>query len=299
MRIEDLLQDHHILYVTEHKNVRDGWIGMNCPFCLGEGSYHLGYCLDDNYFSCWSCGGHQTTYAISKLLSINYDKAEKLVEQYGGSTSKKAKEPRVKMRSSKFSFPKSELKLFPNHKAYLEERDFDWEYLEDEWSITGTGPAAKLDGINYANRILAPIYWNGDLVSFQARDITDKHIAKYMACPPERERISHKHILYGIQEDWGTFGICVEGITDAWRLGTAAFATFGIKYTMEQVLAMAEHFDEIVVIYDPERQAQRQAKQLIRDLRGKGVVAENLVLDCDPGDLPQDDADDLVRYLIN
>lgn len=297
MEITKLLEDHSIPYATEHKNVRSNWIGIDCPFCPGEPNYHLGYSLDENYFSCWRCGGHSIPSTISKLLGVSTDKALSIIEQYGGESTN-TPEVRVRVGTTPFKLPSGDLTLHSHHKRYLEKRNFDWEYLQEEWDITGTGPFAILDNINYSRRILAPIYWNNRMVSYQTRDITGKHEAKYMACPPEREIISHKEILYGIPELWGSRGVCVEGITDVWRLGPQAFATFGIKYTMEQVLVIAYAFEEVVILYDPEKQAQRQAKQLLRDLEGKGVKAWIEKIDVDPGDLSQEDANHLMMQML-
>ena len=305
MQIEKLFTDYGIPYVTEHKNVRSGWIGLECPFCSGEKNYHLGYSISENYFSCWRCGGHNTANTISKLLGVNYHKAEEIVEQYGGSEKVKGV-PRVRMGTSRFKLPSGDHSLQAQHKLYLQRRKFDWEYLEEVWGIMGTGPMAKLDNgektdtiLNYARRILAPISWDGNLVSFQARDITNKHMAKYMACPPARERISHKHILYGVQEHWQDRCIVVEGITDAWRLGTDAVATFGIKFTREQIKAIATHFKEAVVLFDPEGFAQAQARKLVDELMFKGIKAKTVLLTSDPGELKQEKADELVDNLMN
>lgn len=297
MKIEQLLIDHSIPYVTEHKNVRYGWIGVHCPFCPGEQNYHLGYSADENYFSCWRCGGHSATNTISKLLSISYTRAEEVIKEYGGNVKTK-KVPRVRVGTNKFKLPSGDLSLQPYHKHYLAKRKFDWEYLQEVWGIMGTGPVSKLDELSYARRILAPIHWNEEMVSFQARDITGRHKAKYMACPPEREKISHKHILYGIQEKWGKRGLCVEGITDAWRLGTDAVATFGVKFTRHQIRNLAKHFEELVLLYDPEEAAQDQAKQLIDELNFKGVKAWTVDLPSDPGEMDQSEADYLVKDLM-
>jgi hypothetical protein len=297
MQVEKFLKDYHILHSTEHKNVRDGWIGIqDCPFCGSKGKYHLGYNTYEDYFSCWMCSGHSTIYVVAKLIGVNYTRAEEIVEKYGG-TLKTKKEPRIRVGMSKFKLPSGVGPLQKNHKLYLEERRFDWELLEKVWGLQGTGPQSKLDELSYKLRILAPIYWDRRLVTFQARDITEKQIAKYMACPPEREIISHKHILYGKQEAWGPRGFCVEGITDVWRLGINSFGTFGVKYTRNQLRAMIKHFKEIVVLYDPEEQAQVQAEKLIDELNFRGVKAWKVDLDCDPGAMSQDDANHLLKTI--
>lgn len=300
MDIIKLLTDYHIPYSTEHKNVRSGWVGIeDCPFCRSQGKFHLGYNTYEDYFSCWSCGGHSHEYVIAKLLGVSYGRAEKILSQYGGKV-KSLVEPRIRMGNRQFKLPSNTHEELNNyHKTYLIRRGFDPIYLQAVWGIMGTGMVSKLDGISYARRILAPVYWDGKLVTFQARDITNRHKAKYMACPPERERMHHKHILYGIQERWGKIGICVEGIFDAWRIGTDSFATFGIKYTWDQVRAMVHHFKAVAVMFDPDPQAQAQAKKLVKDLELWGIPAWNVNIPSDPGSLRQDFADDLVESILN
>ena len=300
MRIVELYSDYHIDHVTEgHKHVRDGWVNVACPFCTGDNpGYHLGYSVDDNYFSCWRCGGHYAPKVISALLSINMHRAKEIIQQYGGISKVNKPEPKIRVGTNKFMVPFGTMPLQRNHKLYLKKRNFDWEYLDEEWGLLGTGPMAKLDDINYSNRILAPIHWENRVVSFQTRDITNRHPIKYLACPQDRERIQHQHILYGNPLKWGKRGVCVEGITDVWRLGPQAFAVFGISYTHLQVLEISRAFDEVVILFDPEKQAQKQAKQLQLDLEGKKVKAWIEVLDSDPGDMSPDDAIHLMLQLL-
>ena len=230
-------------------------------------------------------------------MSISYDKAEETIKRYGG-ISKNKTESRVRVGTNKFKFPEGDLDIRPPHKKYLEGRNFDSKKIIDDWNLKGTGPVARLDKIDYSWRILAPIRWEGRTVSFQARDITNRHHAKYMACPQDRELIQHQHILYCNQALIGRRAICVEGITDVWRLGPAAFAVFGITYTPHQVRAISKLFDEVIILFDPEKQAQKQAKKLEYDLLGKNVKAWRETIDTDPGDLSQDDANHLVKSLL-
>lgn len=298
MDILGLYRDYGIDHSTSHKNVRSGWVGTDCPFCGSEGKYHLGYELQEEYFSCWNCGGHSIPNAISKILNVSTSKAEEIIEQYGGK-SRQHEEAKVKIGKRRFKLPM--VSTFNSLSwTYLKDRGFDDpDKIIEEWHLHYTGPYSTLDGINYSFRVLAPIYWNGRMVSFQARSISPSHPMKYMACPPERERISHKHILYGQQDKWGRRGICVEGIVDAWRFGVNSFATFGVKFTRQQLIQMAEHFDEIAVAYDPEPAAQSQAKRLIYELNFKGVTAWIVDLPSDPGDMKQSEADELVKSILS
>jgi len=248
MNITQLYEDHNIPYSTEgEKNCHPGWVNVTCPFCDDQ-SNHLGYSLEGNHFNCWRCGAHPVKQTLAKLLNINQKEVPAIIKRYGGKTYRK--EPVVKIRSKSHKFPSGVGMMKPNHRQYLRKRGFDPDKLERDWTLFGTGPVSLLDGIDYKHRIMAPIYWDGRQVTFQARDITDRHTLKYMACPADRELIHHKDILYGKQEAWGDTGICVEGVTDVWRLGPQAFCTFGIKYTNTQLRLIAKTFRRVFVVFD-------------------------------------------------
>jgi len=156
-----------------------------------------------------------------------------------------------------------------------------------------------LDKIDYKHRILAPVYWNERMVSFQTRAINNNATPKYRACPKDREILHHKNILYGLQQYWkDRTGICVEGITDVWKLGLKAFATFGINYKPQQVTEMAKHFNRITIIFDDEPQAQEQAKKLASDLKIFGVASRIITIEGDPGSLSINQARKLTKEAL-
>ena len=251
MDITQLYQDYSISHATEgHRHCSPGWIHTACPFCTGNPGLHLGYNFSDDYFICWRCGWQPVSKTIAKLLNINEKAAKQLIKQYGGHY--QVPKPKVKIRAKAHKLPSGVTDLTSSHKQYLRGRGFDPDQLEREWGLVSTGPISQLDEISYKHRIIAPIYWNGERVSFQGRDATGKHPKKYMTCPKDRELIHHKEILYGKQSEWGSTGICVEGITDVWRLGTASFATFGIKYTPKQLRLVAKSFTRVFILFDPE-----------------------------------------------
>lgn len=300
MDIEQLYRDFSIPYQTEgHKHCRPGWVNAECPFCTGNPGLHLGYDTNGNKFVCWRCGGKWAPKAVAALTKTTLQEAFTIISQYGavGYTQKERKKA-IKVKP--FKFPGNLTELQENHRKYLEKRDFDSDKLIMEWDLIGTGVFAKLDEIDYKHRIIIPFVWNGKVVSFDSRDITNKHQNKYMACPSEREQIGHKQILYGKQEKWSEIGICVEGPSDVWRLGFNSFATSGIKYTVKQVRIMAKTFKRIAVIYDNEPQARLQALKLCADLKFRGVDAFIIDLDegIDPGSLEQKEADYLVKQIM-
>lgn len=295
-----LYQDFSIPYKTEgHKHCRPGWVNVVCPFCSGNPGWHLSYNLAEDYYACWRCGFHPVVTVISKLLKLSLPATYAVIKQYGVlSYSQRKTTTKVKIRRKAFKFPSNAEPLSEKHKKYLESRNFDPDKVEREWNLLGTGVFSRLDDLSYKNRILIPFEWNGEQVSFDSRDITGKAQNKYMACPKERELIEHKHILYGNQTQWTDTGICVEGPTDVWRLGGKAFATSGIKYTMQQVRAMRNSFKRIAVVYDDESQAVAQAKKLVADLRFRGVDAFRIDIEGDPGAMKEDDAKHLINSIL-
>jgi len=297
MDIEQLYRDYNVPFVTEgHKHTRPGWVNTACPFCTGNPGYHLGYDTIGNKFVCWRCGGKFANQVISKLLSISNSDANILLRQYGVLISK-VPEIKRKIRHKSFKLP-THTELLEHHRNYLIGRKFDPDQIIKDYKIMSTGVMAKLDNINYKHRILIPFFWDNKMVSFDSRDVTDKAVNKYMACPEERELIGHKDILYGQQSKWKDVGICVEGPTDVWRFGANSFAVSGIKYKHSQLRLMAKLFKRIAVVFDDDPQAIIQATKLVADLKFRNVDAFRVGIIGDPGSMSQIEADYLVKQLI-
>jgi hypothetical protein len=299
MNLEQLYRDFNIPYVTEgHKHSRPGWINTECPFCSGNPGYHLGYDIAGNKFVCWRCGGHFAPKVIAKLCGVSFSEANTLLRQYGALVGK-SPEIKRKVKIKTFKLPPDSQELTKSHRKYLISRGYDPDEIIKTWGILGTGIYSKMDNINYSRRLIIPYNWNGNMVSFDTRDITGTAQNKYRACSEIREEINHKHILYGKQKLWKDTGLCVEGTTDVWRLGVNSFAVSGIKYTPKQVRIIAKTFTRVPVIFDPEPQAKIQADKLVGELRFRGVDAFRVDIDWpDPGKMPQNEADYFVKQLI-
>ena len=299
MDIIQLYQDHGVPHAEEgHKHCRPGWVNVACPYCTGNPGLHLGYHKAANYFFCWRCGWHSTKQTISKLINIPVDEIKTILRRYGGSL-RTSGQAIITIKDRKpHTLPSNTQPLIRSHKSYLLSRGFNPDRLEREWGLLSTGPIAKLDKADYKHRIIAPIFWNGEQVSFQGRDFTDKAKPKYKACPQDRELVQHQHILYGKQDEWGKVGICVEGITDVWRFGFNSFATFGIEYTLQQVKEMARHFKFIAIAYDDDPQAIEKAYELIKELEFRDVMAWRVPIVGDPAAMSQPDADELVKSIL-
>ncbi len=307
MQIEQLYRDYGVIAFTEgQKHTRPGWINVACPFCTGNPGYHLGFHMDDEYFVCWRCGGHSQKHTFSKLLKVPYQQVSAVLRRYSLRTKSNTQTAKT-IQIMPFKLPKPMLDTLPiQYKAYLKKRNFDSDKIQRLWDIRASGPYSILKTtdkkLNYKHRVIIPIYWDGEIVNFQGRDITDTSDWKYMACPEAVEKINIKKTLYGMQDEWEelSFGIGVEGALDVWRLGSHGVGLYGIKYTIEQVRLIKKYFKRFYVMFDPEdAQAQQQAKKLVGDLRFRGVEAYLILpfTDRDPADLTDKEARRLIRDL--
>jgi hypothetical protein len=300
MNIHDLFHDFNIHTAPEgHKHYREGWVNVECPFCAGNPGYHLGYDLELGYFKCWRCGWHQKVKTLSKLLNKSVGQTIEIIHSYGGTQYSSLLKPKIRIRRKAHRLPSNVGPLSKSHRQYLINRGFNPDKLISEWGISGTGPISMLDGINYKHRIVIPISWNGERVSFQTRDITGKAKLKYISCPRDREIIHHKHILYGDQSKWGDTCICVEGATDVWRVGKCAVAVFGIEYTHEQVRLLYQSFRRVIIMFDNDPQATEQAHKLRSRLRFLGTSSAIERITGDPAELSKNNVHDIIRKWYN
>jgi DNA primase len=214
-----------------------------------------------------------------------------LVEEYA--TELKIIDPII-LKKKPFSFPIGTRKITDRHKKYLINRNFDPEQIEKDWGILGTGSIGE-----YKFRIVIPIYFNGKIVSFQCRDITDRQVLRYKACEKEKEIIHHKNILYGLDHIQKSC-IVVEGITDVWRFGRGAVCTFGTGYTKNQLYLLSNYVEQVFIFFDTEDAAQQHADRLAWELSILHVQTEIITVPFikDPAELKQKDADYLKKDLL-
>lgn len=301
MDIERLYMDFDVDFKTEgHKHTRAGWVNTACPHCTGDHEgYHLGWNIEEEYFRCWRCGWHDPITTISLILGISKRDSALLLQRYG--INRQQVKKAVIQQEKPLILPTGLTQLTTTHKKYLRKRNFDADRLEQIWKLQSTGPLSKVENSSYKHRIFIPYYWNGELVTFDTRDVTGLAEDKYKACPIEREIIERKKIIYGKQQAWKDgIGICVEGCTDVWRLGEKAFATSGIQFTEEQVRVIAQIFKKVFICYDNEIVAQQQARKLRAELRIRGVAAYvTPFVHGDPGEQDQAYADQFVQELLS
>jgi hypothetical protein len=278
-----------------HKHCRPGWINTPCPFCSGHEGFHLGFNTDSNYFFCWRCGWHPAWEVVGELLRLPKSKALSIVAEFPARPALRTRPERARERKQ-VRLPPAAAEWPRIHRDYLKGRGFGVERIVAEWGAVPTTYAAG----PYSWRIISPVHFEGQLVSYHSRDVTGRADKPHMACPKDQELRDHKHCLYGYDKVPGRAVVVVEGITDVWRLGPGAVATFGIQYSEVQVRLLRD-FEQVIVLYDSgEPEARAQARKLAADLGTlNGKKVELVWLDVeDPALLPQADADSLMRDLL-
>jgi hypothetical protein len=298
-----LLDSIHVPYKTSGAGISRDFIGIYCPFCSNPHGPRGGFSLDKGFYSCWRCGHHKLVDVIKALARCTEKKAYELIQAH------KTNNPAYPLQDHSFernsSLRGSEaatgtLKLPGNelserHRKYLLDRNFDPDYLMSRYGVRGVGPVG-----DFKWRIIIPIKVGGQIISYQGRDITKMSIMKYRPCPKELELIPYKNCLYEL-DSCGKKLVVVEGVMKVWRLGIGSTATFGIKYTQEQVKRIVEKkIEKAFVLFDNGFEAQRQAGKMANDLNCFGIETEIITLlkYDDPDNMPNDEAKQLMRDLL-
>lgn len=294
MDLLQILSDHDIDHTTEHHHCSPGWVQVHCPFCPGKRNFHMGLKLDGKGANCWRCGGHEPSRALSTLLKISFRDAKRLIGQAPTVIFRQRKQPIDRPTSLKLPYHEKALPVL--HQKYLLSRGFEPDQIEQAYGIVGIGPLG-----DYKWRIIIPIHKEHQLISYMGRDVVGlEERTRYKNCPGEQQVFPAKSWLYDLDRCEGRERILVtEGPTDVWRIGAGAVATMGINWTWEQA-ALLSGFKTVFICFDPEEQAQEQARKLIEILSLTGVDAENVSLaanEKDPGSLSRDRVLYLRRWL--
>jgi hypothetical protein len=290
MTFEDLLREYHIPYLTDgHHHTRPGWIQLDCPFCgKDSGKYHLGYSIEGHYTNCWRCGFHSVLEVLSELTQLSFYQCKNLLKDIDHSKIKKVK------TSGILKLPKGLVPLQTAHKKYLKKRGYRWKELVKVWGIQGLDFRSKLGW-----RIFIPIHFQSKIVSWTSRAISNQPgTLRYLSANAKDESLPHADLLYG--EDYALSTIIItEGPLDVWKIGYGAVCTFGIDYSQAQILRMVE-YPTRVIWFDNEREAQKRANKLLKDLSAFPGDSFNIKLSKgkDPGEASSEDIEAVKKEFL-
>lgn len=265
MQFNEILDQYGIPHVEggQHRHVREGWIGFDCPFCSsGSGKYHAGFNVEGGWVVCWRCGSHRLADTVAELTKEPLFRCFELLKDLSFRVQRRQLREPTKLRVPKGLGP-----LLPAHRRYLKGRGFDPDELEQLWGLRGIGIASRL-----AWRIWIPIHYRGELVSWTTRAIGNGGL-RYVNAGQREESKSMKSLLYG-HDFAGHSVVVVEGPADVWRIGPGAVATLGLQTTEDQA-SLISQFPRRAICFDNEPVAQLRASRLsrqLRDFEGETVV---------------------------
>jgi hypothetical protein len=274
MYFTDLLDKYHIPYTTEGRYARTGWVNFQCCFCDGGTDPEKPYCgynQASNYIYCWRCGWHPLDKTIMVLTNVDHKTAKDVL----GKLEVDRDSFQTVERRGKVVLPEAG-PLKKAHRQYLRGRGFDPNEIVSKWGVQGIGRSSRLSW-----RLLIPIHYRGEVVSWTTRKLGDRG-SRYISASPEEEAINHKDLLYGA-DHCGHSTIVFEGPTGCWRFGYGTCATLGVQVRPAQVLRLS-NFVIRAICFDPEPAAQKRAMQLVDQLSAFAGETHNIVLDsADPG----------------
>lgn len=285
------LTDYNIDYTTSGKNVQKGWVGIACPMC-GDTSNHGGFNIDGGYYSCWKCGGRSVQKVIMALLDTYYGEADRIFNEYSSKYifSKKIAE---KKQVRKVTLPGSG-KLLPCDRKYLQKRGFDPDYLVNRYQIKGSDIVG-----DWKYRIIIPIIYQGKVVAYQGRDVTNKQFLRYRTLEKEKCLVDPKSIFYGIDQIKGDTVAIVEGVVDKWRMGEGFVASLGKNITEHQIRLLLK-FKRVFWLLDCNDPRSREfAVKAANSVSSYGV--ECIIFDMmngkDPGELTDQEVKEVRREM--
>ena len=284
----DVLREHNVPIKTagEHPNVREGWIGIECPWCGPggkRGGFYLGLNLSSLSASCWKCGPHKLSAVLSRL-GIRASLLRNL----------RSDTPRpLQTHIGRYTPPVGVGPLMPQHCKYLMGRGFDPTEIVKLWEIGGIGIAAG--GLSW--RVYIPAMMGGRPMTWTARSTGKSESLKYLTAKPQQSAIPFSEVLYGIDYVHGAV-VLVEGPIDVWAVGPGAVCTLGMGCSPAQFLSLSK-LSKGAVCYDSEPLAQSRARQLVADLSSFGGDWSNIVLDApDPGSAGRDEIKSLRKSVF-
>lgn len=256
MDMESLLSENGVTYKRggENINVRQDWIGIDCPFCgKGEKKFFMGYSLEGKFFTCWRCGSHSVFDVLREITGKSNREISSLIKRLP-----RARVLQTERREGTLWIPPEARGMKKAHRRYLHARGFSPRKIERLWRVKGISEKGRL-----AWRLWIPIYYRGEVVSWTSRTIGNAN-PRYLSASPEQESVPIKDTLYGYDFVKNTIIVC-EGPTDVWRVGPGAVATFGLNYSSTQ-LDLIRRIPRRVVLFDKGVTAQKTAKKLCNEL---------------------------------
>lgn len=196
----NFLTNHNIHYETKGPNLGRGWIGLPCPFCGDDPSFHLGISLKHGGWNCWrgvDHKGRQPHRLIMALIGCTAERANQIVGSAAkpsfnvlGDLSGRINIDAIFNKGKPVAEPKNE------HLDFLNEfRPIDFSFMANVFAVPYLHDRGyknedivrlvkrhnlkfAMEG-PYAYRIVFPIYLFGDLVTWTGRTVIAQKNPRY------------------------------------------------------------------------------------------------------------------------
>lgn len=300
MNFEKLFKDYRISYSTR---VNRGWVNVNCPFCDSKkDSMNLGFNPSGNYYHCWkSQHGYSLNFMLSKVLRVPESEVSSIVSEYTDSFSIRSTLNKKTARGKNLKLPTDG--FTKAERRYLESRGFSPEYLHDRYGVVGGGIVG-----DWKFRIIIPIFYDGELMSWTGRSILDKVTLKEMRKPRyknlsiEKSVKNPKELFFNLDNCRGKSVVLTEGAFDVLRFDGKAICSLGTEMTESQIKLLSERFEKVFILFDNEKEAQDKARKFGRQLVSVGL--DVTVVDAfsdfgrnDMGECTEDEIRQIKEYL--
>lgn len=248
-------------------------VNVNCPYCDTKStSFNLGFNPAGNYYHCWkSKHNYPIRQVLSTLLNVSESSIDNILIDYQGvgETLSEKKISNIKyLELPTNTFTKAERK-------YLKSRDFDPKYLYKKYHVVGGG----IDG-DWKFRIIIPVYYQGQLLSWTGRSILSKDKLKQLDIPRyknlsiEKSVKNIKELFFNIDNCKSDTVVLTEGAFDVLRFDGNAICSMGTELTESQINLLASRFRKIFILFDNEPEAQKKARKFGLQLSSIGIDIE-------------------------
>jgi len=282
------LSSRGIKFKDSGENIGRSWVGIyECPYC-NKPNYHFGMHTKYKTLNCWVCETKKTLPAyIMKTDHCDYDDAIKIIIQFSDNIDFDFDEDDYKREFAKSVVLPSGLQktLSDSFLDFLEDRGFsDPEFISEKYKLMCTNAFSEIP-----SRLIFPFFYNDDMVTFIHRTINKKGYRNWAI---EKSILDVKSTLYNIDSVKDDTIVLCEGVFDVIKGGDSFVGTSGIEYTSEQVsLILSKKPKRIFIVFDPEAEAQKQAKKLMATLSLFCEDIQNIFLttDDDLGNMSEKD----------
>ncbi len=189
---------------------------------------------------------------------------------------------------------------------FLKKQHYSDELLAQSGLFSQKNPTYPL----FVDRLIFPIRnWQGKVVAFGGRDLSNTSKAKYINTP-ETVIYSKKHNLFGLYESLDTIkqerkAILCEGNFDVVALHQAGFtnamAPLGTSFTPEQGRLLRRYCDTVEILFDNDRAGREATAKALLIAQDLGMVNKVLALTNanDPSELIEQGSEEALRQQLS